>query len=64
MDVSDREMVGLYIFLKRREEELDDTLFSLYTRLQRQLYGELSIEDMESIETLYREKVDIFNRRG
>ncbi len=64
MDLSDREIVGIYIFLKRREEELDDTLFSFYTRLQRLLYEELSIEEMESIEELYREKVDILNRRG
>jgi hypothetical protein len=62
--LSDRELVGLYLQLRRDEDGLDDTLFSLYTRLQRLLYEELSIEEMESLENLYQEKIDIFHRRG
>lgn len=56
--------MGLYIFLQKREEELDDTLFSLYTKIQKIFREELSIEEMETLEHLYENKVDIFHRKG
>jgi hypothetical protein len=61
-NLSGRETMGLYLFLRQREEELDDTLYSLYVRLQRLLYERLSIEDMEQIEKLYEENVDVFQQ--
>lgn len=64
MELSDRQMIGLYLFLQKREEELDDTLFSLYTKMQRIFREELSIEEMESLDYLYENKVDIFHRKG
>ncbi len=57
-------MIGLYLFLQKREEELDDTLFSLYTKMQKIFREELSIEEMESLDYLYENKVDIFHRKG
>jgi hypothetical protein len=63
-ELHDWERVGLYLFLMEREEELDDTLFSLYNRLQRGLNEELSIEEMETLRRLYDGKVDIFKRKG
>lgn len=64
MELGDREKVGLYLFLQEHEEELDEAMFSLYTRIQRLLNESLSIEEMESLDRLYAEKVDIFNRKG
>ncbi len=64
MELQDWERVGLYLFLKEKEEELDYTLFPLYNRLQRGLNEELSIEEMETLRRLYDEKVDIFKRKG
>ncbi|MFO7850493.1 MAG: hypothetical protein R6V67_11075 [Spirochaetia bacterium] len=64
MDLTDRQMVGLYLFLQNREEELDDTLFSLYTKIQKILKEELSIEEMETLDQLYAKKVDIFKQKG
>ncbi|MFP4266854.1 MAG: hypothetical protein ACLFQW_02535 [Spirochaetaceae bacterium] len=64
MELSDRQMIGLYLFLQKREEELDDTLFSLYTKMQKIFREELSIEEMESLDYLYENKVDIFHRKG
>lgn len=64
MELSDRQMVGLYLFLQKREEELDDTLFSLYTKIQKIFREELSIEEMETLDYLYEKKVDIFHRKG
>jgi hypothetical protein len=64
MELSERETVALYLFLGKREEELDESLFSLYTRIQKSLNERLSIEEMETLDRLYAEKVDIFNGRG
>ncbi len=64
VELQDWERVGLYLFLKEKEEELDYTLFPLYNRLQRGLNEELSIEEMETLRRLYDEKVDIFKRKG
>ncbi|MFW6343664.1 MAG: hypothetical protein ACOC2B_02875 [Sediminispirochaetaceae bacterium] len=64
MELSDRQMIGLYLFLQKREEELDDTLFSLYTKMQKIFREELSIEEMETLDYLYENKVDIFHRKG
>lgn len=60
--LSGRETMGLYLFLQKREEELDETLYSLYVRLQQLLYGQLSIEEMERMENLYEENVDVFEQ--
>jgi|GEM_PF-1543265 len=47
-----REALGLYIFLRNREEELSGGTAKLYERLRSYLYGWLSIEDMEKPEEL------------
>jgi two-component SAPR family response regulator len=62
MEMSGRELMGLYLFLQAREEELDHSLYSLYNRLQRRLCEELSIDEMERIEKLYKENVDVFKK--
>lgn len=49
-----REAVGIYLLLKKRESELDDTLTQLLLRIEKALYGELSIEEFERLEELYR----------
>jgi len=65
MDVlSGRELVGLYLFLKKQEEALDDTLTKVMMRLEKSLYSELSIEDFERLGELYRSNVDVFRQKG
>jgi hypothetical protein len=47
-----REALGMYIFLRRREEELAGAAAKLYDRLRSFLYERLSIEEMERPEEL------------
>jgi hypothetical protein len=62
MELSGRETMGMYLFLRKREDELDETLYGLYVRLQRLLCEQLSIEEMENIANLYEENVDVFEK--
>ncbi|MGA2545009.1 MAG: hypothetical protein ABSF43_00540 [Rectinemataceae bacterium] len=47
-----RGALQLYLFLVRREDELEGGVAELYAALRTYLYDRLSIEDMESPETL------------
>jgi hypothetical protein len=47
-----RAALQLYLFLEAREEQLDGGSAELYSALRAYLYERLSIEDMESPETL------------
>lgn len=47
-----REALGMYIFLRKREEDLAGASAKLYDRLRSYLYERLSIEDMENPEEL------------
>lgn len=59
-----RQTVALYLFLKHREDELDEPLLQLYNELQQKLFSYLSIEEMESLEELYKNNVDVLEQRG
>ena len=58
--LSGREFVGTYLFLKSREEELDETLRHLVARMERTLYERLSIDEFERLDELYRAGIDVF----
>jgi hypothetical protein len=47
-----REALGMYIFLRSREEDLAGAAERLYCRLRAYLYERLSIEEMECPEEL------------
>ncbi len=64
IELKSRQTVALYLFLKQREDELDDPLLQLYNELQRKLFSYLSIEEMESLEELYKNNVDVLEQRG
>ena len=64
IQLGSRHTVALYLFMKNREEELDETLQQLYDELQRNLFHYLSIEEMESLAELYEKKVDVLGERG
>jgi hypothetical protein len=48
--------VGLYLFLQRHEEELDGHTLAVLNDLERELFRHLSIEEMERLETAYRDE--------
>jgi hypothetical protein len=54
-DLEGKEAVGLYLFLRRHEEELDTATLSVLNRLEQELFRRLSIEDMEHLEQRYAE---------
>lgn len=51
-EMSFRDALDLYIFLRAREEELSAGAEQLYEELRSFLYGHLSIEEMEKPEEL------------
>jgi len=54
--LKDREVLGVYLLLKDRERELDETLLKLLDRLERVLYQELTIDEFENIREKYTTK--------
>ena len=59
--LSSREVVGLFLFLRAREDDLDPDLESLLDRLSGTLYQTLSIEEMEKLHELYSQKIDVLD---
>jgi hypothetical protein len=51
-----RETLGVYLLLKDREAELDETLLQLLDRLERALYQEMTIDEFENIRRSYYER--------
>lgn len=57
--LSGREIVAVYLLLRRAEPTLDPTLVSLKSRLEQVLYSSLSIEEFEELERLYVAREDL-----
>ena len=51
--LKDREVLGIYLLLKERERELDETMLKLLDKLERVLYQELTIDEFENIREKY-----------
>jgi hypothetical protein len=49
VDLSEKEAVALYRFIKAREEELNVDLVPVFTRIERHLYETMSIEEVEAL---------------
>ena len=62
--IENSQIVALYLLLKRHEDELDRNLQVLYHNIQRELFSILSIEEMESLEELYKNDVEVLEKRG
>ena len=59
-----KQIIALYLLLQKHEDELDSTLKPLFHTLQKDLFEELSIEEIESLEDLYKNKIDVLEKRG
>ena len=57
IEIKGLRIAGLYLFLKKRESELDDKMSKLCEEIEAYLYDSLSIEEMEELQELY-EKSD------
>lgn len=56
-----RELVGVYLLLKREDAGLDETLSQLLERMEEYLFQVLSIDQMEDLEELYEKKIDVLD---
>jgi len=54
------QLMGLYLFFRRHEDELDENLLAVLDQVQETLYSAASIDQIEEMETLYRQNVDLF----
>jgi len=61
LEVEGDDLVGLYVMLKRQEEELDWSMNALLNRVERELFRHLSIEEMESLEERYARGESLFS---
>jgi hypothetical protein len=59
IDINEREAAGIYLELRKHDGELDLTLCRLLTRLEKELYARLSIQQLENLEELYRRGDDL-----
>ena len=62
--LSDKELVGLYIWLKPRENDLDLILLNLLSRMEKFLYQTMTIEEIETIQDIYRKGFDFNPLKG
>lgn len=62
--LSEKELIGLYMLLKGREESLDFTMAKLLSRLEGKLYQRLTIEELENIGDLYLSRFDRNGGKG
>lgn len=53
VEFTGKTVVGLYLFLRRHEEELDTNTLAALNELERELFNHLSIEEMEQLEESY-----------
>ena len=49
VQLTDQEERELYVLLKPREERLPEPLMALLDRLEKALYGRLTVEEMEGL---------------
>ena len=57
-------MIGLYLFLKAHEQDIDDRLRRLLHRLEGEIYQRLSIEEIEDLPNLYGKNIDVIREKG
>ncbi len=58
-----RELVGIYLLLKKNEDNLDAVQLSVKGKIEKVFFESLSIEEIESIEELYKKNVDVLGKK-
>ncbi|WP_455382116.1 hypothetical protein [Salinispira pacifica] len=61
VELGGREIMSLYLYLRREESSLDGPLLSLLNRLEELMFSRFSIDQMERIAELYDGGVDLFS---
>ncbi len=58
-----KELVAVYLLLKKDDSDLDPAQLSVKNRIEKVLFESLSIEEIESIEELYKKNVDVLGKK-
>lgn len=59
MELTNREIVGLYLLLTENTEKLDIDMMKLENRLGNYLYDKMSIQELEKLHALYKQGIDV-----
>ena len=62
--LSGKELIGVYLLLRRHEKDFDKVFRQLFLRIESCLYDHLSIEELEHIEEIYAQDIDVLTERG
>ena len=54
MKLSDKEALGVYLLLREQRTPIDESMARLAKRLEDQLYRDLTVEEVEDLEAVYR----------
>lgn len=58
------DLVAVYILLLKNESSLDKNQLGIKNRIEKILFECLSIEEIESIEELYKKNVDVLGKKS
>jgi len=62
MELTNREIIGLYLLLRKYERELDLDMQKLKNSLEKLLFDKLSIQQIEILDILYNQGMDVFKQ--
>ncbi len=54
MKMSHIELIALYRFLLARDLELDDELATLFTKVQKEVFSKLTVNEVENLDEYYK----------
>lgn len=57
MEINLLESIGVYLFFRSHENELDPRLLKLLNKIEKNLYEQLSIHEIENLEVYYKETI-------
>ncbi len=58
------ELIGIYLLLVKNESSLDENQQRIKRKIEKILFESLSIEELESIEELYKKNVDVLVKKS
>ncbi|MCF6335540.1 MAG: hypothetical protein L3J12_07340 [Spirochaetales bacterium] len=63
MVLKGNRLISIYLILKKNEDILDRNQQSVKFAMEKEIFNQLSIEEMESIQDLYEKQVDILGKK-
>jgi hypothetical protein len=59
MNITNNDLIGIYLFLKKNELQLDQRLERLMIKIEKLLFSTLSIEEFENLEHYYNQGISL-----